>query len=112
MNNLKFYNKNILVILISILTFSMVNGSPLDDYTEDNRKGKDNIALYTPINPKENFNDNTLFVIHIDIGNKERLDSYQYEDNTVLRGLERGINSYVNILNNIRNRKTPFFKRR
>jgi len=111
MINFKSYSKTILIILITILIFSMVSASPLDDYTEDNNKSKDNIALYTPINPKENFNDNTLFVIHIDIGNNERLDSYQYEDNTVLRGLERGINSYVNILNNIRNRKTPFFKR-
>ncbi len=111
MSDFKYYNKTISIILITILIFSIVNASPLDDYTEDNNKSKDNIALYTPVNPKENSNDNTLFVIHIDIGNKERLDSYQYEDNTVLRGLERGINSYVNILNNIRNRKSPFFKR-
>ena len=103
-------NKNISIILVFLLVFSISLSSPLDDYNEDIKNDNSSMALHTPVNKKE-FNDNTLFVIHIDVGNRERLDSYQYEDNTVLRGLERGINSYVNILNNIRNRKAPFFRR-
>ncbi len=102
--------KNILIILTFLSMFSISISSPLDDYSENIKNDNNSMALYTPVNPKE-YKDNTMFVIHIDVGNKERLDSYQYENNTVLRGLERGINSYVDILNNIRNRKTPFFKR-
>ena len=105
---------NILFTLFLLSIFSIAFSSPLDDYTENVKNDSSNsVALYTPVNKNvKNIDDNTLFVIHIDVGSKESIESYQPENNTVLRGFERGVNSYVNIFNNFRNRNVKFFRRR
>ena len=115
---MKLKKLNILTIIFTFSIFSIALSSPLDDYTEteNNVKGNNmnNMALYTPVNKKPKLiDDNTLFVIHIDVGNKESVESsYPYENNTIVKGFERGLNSYVNIFDNIRNKNSRGFFRR
>ena len=79
----------VMMTIFSILNFSFA--SPLDE-CNDNKK----VASFTPLK-MENTEDNTFFVIHVNVDSNVD-EAQDKEDNTVIKGIEKGINSYISIL--------------
>ena len=81
-------------VFIFLILTSVVLASPLEEYNENNQKN-DKLVSFKSLNS----NENTFLVIHVNIQNEPETEDY--EDNLIFKGLKSGINSYIDILEDI-----------
>ncbi|RUM58658.1 MAG: hypothetical protein DSY66_03160 [Persephonella sp.] len=90
--------KSFSYLLITLLMFSFVNASPLEDMElENGKKFNNNVALKKRVK-KTKVNDDIFFVIHVDTNSNEETEVYnRNDDNVIIKGFRNGIRSYINI---------------